>query len=472
MIERTFFIFSLALLSLALLLAGCFNPDYGEVGFACKDNGCPEGYGCVPHGNTWRCKKGARDQKKDLKIKDAGDGGARDSADDLGGDGGFDPPGSLKCSTPVPVNSQSLRVKPSYFDMATDDQDRPYLVYVDAIDSMELSYISVKGSTAWKHSKAGEIGTGGRVSAAVDSQHNLHIAHIDTKHEVHSKYSYIESIKDGNWTDIELYSKNKALDVTLDARPVGTSVPWYIVHAEDSSSKGLMVVGRLNGNYGVDNFCEAPAANMLHPILAVGWSVGSNQVRAATSHFGETGSATNKGWMLGYYEKIHTKCDELKPADCGCPDHPRVLAVDPGGQVHAALSKVVIQERGHLNYEQWNGDKAFSGNPVIDRAVVDPLSLHISVGVKHPCISFYANGGGPGRVSMRVACWSGSAWMFSSPANKVSKLVYFDMNKNRANLTRVAVDTDKSANKVQVAFTTQSKVGASPELMYFTCELP
>ena len=45
----------LALLTLGL--GGCFNPDYGVVGFACKQDKCPEGYSCEATQDGKRCIK-------------------------------------------------------------------------------------------------------------------------------------------------------------------------------------------------------------------------------------------------------------------------------------------------------------------------------------------------------------------------------------------------------------------------------
>jgi hypothetical protein len=38
-------------------LAGCFNPNYNEGGFACTKGECPEGYVCVAEGNQKVCRK-------------------------------------------------------------------------------------------------------------------------------------------------------------------------------------------------------------------------------------------------------------------------------------------------------------------------------------------------------------------------------------------------------------------------------
>ena len=447
MVERAFIT-----LFPALLLAGCFNPDYGDGGFICKGNECPDGYGCVHDGTKSRCKKGAED--------------------------GFEPTSSLTCTKPVKANNKRLMTNPASFDLALDYKDRPYLANQDDGGAIILSYLITKGGTAWKYTASGDIGDGRHLSAAVDSHHHLHIAHLNGGRAI-SKYVYVDSINPGGWKTLTLYNKNKVLDVDIDARPEPSSLPWYIIHAEDASAKmpsakDLMVVGRLTSTYDVNNFCTRNVERMIHPVMAVGWV--SSGDRAATSLFTETTLPVQKGWQVSYYEQTQAACTALKPLNCACPDHPGRIAVDSGGKVHASLSEVIGKGRGQLNYKKWNGQNTFTSETVIATPVVDPQSLDIAVDRQNrPCLSFFANGGGADKMSLWVACWSSDSttpWVFSPSAIKVTTAAYHIMEKNRSNITRIAMGRDANSHKIQVAFTAQPSATAETELMYFTCDLP
>ncbi len=67
-------------LALALLAGGCFNPDYGDGGFACQWGICPEGYVCVSESAGKVCRKAGA--SRDASVERRGDARAGDARGD------------------------------------------------------------------------------------------------------------------------------------------------------------------------------------------------------------------------------------------------------------------------------------------------------------------------------------------------------------------------------------------------------
>ncbi len=475
--KRAFFI-----LISALLLAGCFDPDYGEGNFSCKDNGCPEGYGCVPEGNSWRCQKGAKDVPKDWRLDtDHKDGGVEDASDTP-----FQPKNqALTCHSITKINlTKALNLTPASWDLALDYANLPYLVYVTKGGEIMVSYLTKDKN--WITSKAG---SGSRAAAAVDSQHHLSIAYVSgSKVMVMNEFIDTTStnpLPTGAWSEtMTLHDQpgGEVKDLDLDAYPGETALPWYVIHAEDKDSKGVVVegrMGRVTDKYTVGKKCTRPPTSAAHPAVAAGWIKGDSTVEAAvTSYFGLLGTISKKGWQLAYHKESDTKtCEDLTTVECdgGCLDHQGRLAMDTGGLVHAVISKVNHNNRGQLDYETWNGKKTFGGETVIGMSVVNPKSLDIDVDLKgRPCISFFANGMA-GRLTLRVACNRGGTsmeWLYSQPVFEVPRAAFKAMEQSEATSTRVSISKITSDGKVHVAFTAAEAATKPTLLRYFTCDLP
>lgn len=454
----------------ALLLCACFNPDYSDGHFLCVYGGCPDGYGCVHNGTTWICKEGVPNAPRD----DAGAGDQR--TDGPAGDGFVPPKELVTCSIKElkEFDGVTLKVDPTSWDLTLDELDNPYLVYVNDMNAVLVHYISSK---SWIHDTV-VSGVDGPVAATIDGQLRLHVAHT-VGGRAAATYAVVTSIKDNLWTTVDLYNKNKVVDLDIGAQPRGTSIPWYILYARPSTGTAHHVVeGRMSfasPNYGPGTPCARMPNMASHPVVSVAYDDTQNNEWAATSFFGTQHSTDPKGWKVARYAAGTGtgSCANQKSMDCACPDHAGRMAVHTDGNVHLAHSRT-NSTRGGLLYTRWNGASLFSEQPIVSEPAVDPKSLDIDVDAKgRPCVSFFATG--PAGVAMlRVACLKDTAstdWRYSNAIEKVVGLSYAKMEKDHATATRIAIGKRKSSDKIHVAFTTPKGAGRI-SLKYLTCALP
>ena len=452
----------------ALLLCGCFNPDYSGGYFLCEVGGCPEGYGCVRDGKKKICKEGVPDDPPET------DGGVKDHGSDGPVGDGFMPKNeALKCSTATKEFSDSLRPNAVTWDLTLDEKDNPYLVLVDDMKAVWVHYIA--DVVGWSRHKALNQ-VDGPVAATIDGQLNLHIAHKSGS-RVATTYAFLDSIKDGLWSTVDLYNKNEVVALDIGASPRGTSVPWYVLQAKGGSAHHL-VEGRMtfsNKAYGAGKPCERIPSAIEHPVVSVAYDDSQNIEWAATSFFGALSTTDDKGWKLTRYAAgTAGTCPTPRLMDCPCAAKPGRLALHIDGDSHVALSRSA-SNRGALQYIRWNGADVFKDETVVKEPVVDPGSVDIDVDAKgRPCISFFADGLA-GRVMLRVACLkdtSGKDWRFSGPIEGVPRTNYTKMETMRANSTRVAIGKGKGPLQIHVAYTVAKKLTNKVTLKYLTCALP
>jgi hypothetical protein len=444
-------VITIALLAFAVLVSACFSPNYGEGGFKCSNNTCPEGYTCVQEAASKVCrKKGAipqPDRALDTTRPPDQRPGDRLTVVDVGPDqkikvDGPKPDGVLPSCAIELVAGGNLLKNAQSFDLALDNSNIPHAVFVDVANKM-LQHSARKGVNSWSPDPSNFTGAD-QVSAAISNDgggDRLHIVYraIDgTVARPWHTYRGITPLPASPWATPTVVDKTTLSNADISAYKSQVDIIGVSINLV-GPTLGLWHLVWNSSSYAYNPFGLKPSDTIFDGRISV-----AGNTYTGFTYFRPTNPAC---WVVR--REGPGSSVQLIPA-LGANASPAAVATQNNGQLHIALSRSSGQT-GPLVYALWSGNtgdvpiekELLSGNSVFVSSIDASLDV-----AGRPAISFLHQDG-----TVRLYANNGSTWTMvkvtqpGTPAGATTRVVV------RANTAHVLFDSKN-------------------DLMYAACPLP
>lgn len=310
-----------------LLLGGCFAPDYGDGGFACIEQECPDGYECIA--DTCMLPGSVTYPKCGVEQAISGANGS------VGGVGGF--------------------------DLALDPLGRPVVVYLNQQGKGEISHWTDK----WNGEELPDV-EGNRITAAV---RNNELVVVFGTHDAKNKYPLYttRNYQKPN----ETWSKPGPVLTTVSAFALssmeltsnGVDVYLALTGREDKSAKHRGVALQLSST-GFKELCSKSSSLALR---MGGARVGLGPAHMAWSISTPTAKPGEHRWQLKWSAAGQPCTAETEVAakhqERLNDEIPMELAVEKSGRVHALYSQQEGPSTLVPAYGYWDADKSKPFHP-------------------------------------------------------------------------------------------------------------
>lgn len=326
---------------LPVLLAGCFNPDYGDGGFLCGtgDKTCPDGYTCVRENNQEICRR------DDLVVVRG--------------------PEQPSCGSPQPVagdlmvdNVYDLKA-PNVYSLAVTRKEAPVVVYVSKAGTIKLASFH---EGKWV-SETVPLASGDMVATTSTKSHTV-VVHgqrgkanpMYTSADLHApslrwaKAQRVEDITDAPVTSVDMAS----------ARDMG-----YLAVTTGALGDSSGVALEYRAGKGFQKICSVRTTEKTRRFT--GARVGASTAGMAYSMFQEAGLPGNRQLvvekMTGTDKSCTTSVTMGTVGATGVLEPLIGVAVpDDAGAIHVATPTAKAAKQNGLSYSLWDG-KASTVSP-------------------------------------------------------------------------------------------------------------
>jgi hypothetical protein len=459
-------------------LAGCFDPNYGDGGFACANGVCPEGYTCVTQGGNPVCRKNAT-PLPDLaqKLEPRPDAPARDTpgADrpreaaaqdratdqprvDQRVDRGVDLKADLKKDSlkpdlgptlncdPVLVLEPNVVKSPLAFDLLVDNGNTAHLVA-----AREAAALVVRSRTAsgWSTATVAPSHDGqaalasSRVTVSGNPEDRLHVFFRQKNATMVSNpyHTWRKASAGGTWS-----APTALTAAAVDSVEIGGSDKFLYATATVAAPRQLLAWTLV---WGGSSYTATPlpslTAPIYHPRLAVG------PVGWVSSTFADVGGGIFRWQLQSSSHGGGTPTTNSLSATS--TKDPAPIVIDTAGIVHGVLTRPAgTSLASTLHYFKWDRATPPQEQTLISTASVEHGTADLALDpAGRPYVVYVAAG------VLRELHWTGSAWSSSSAlAVAPSPLA-----------TRIGIDP--GGKFMHVAFTS---FGTQWDVSYLRCYTP